>query len=148
MIYPQKHPIRTISLLILLTSIIFQCSDNSDTVPQQVIVGEWKISSVSCDGLVKPEWTGVAMRFTQITPDSGAYYVPETVNDSIWPAAGHWEKETGDFFLRDGSALVNYAEEKSKIMLFVYLPGTGQPACSDGTCLNLETGRWAFELEK
>jgi hypothetical protein len=144
----MAHPIRAILLLIILMSML-QCSDNSDGVPQQVMVGEWKISGVYCDGVVKPEWTGVAMRFTQITRDSGAYYVPETVYDSIWPAAGHWKKALpDDLFLRDDSILVNYAQERGELMLIVYLPGTGQPACSDGICLHLETGRWAFVLEK
>lgn len=152
MSHPQKHPLRFSLLLMVLTSILSQCADHSDedTAPQQDLIGEWKISSASCDSSIKREWTGVTVRFTQITLDSGALYVPGTAYDSIWSAAGHWKKDaTTDAFFRDDGVKVDYYQEsKSKLTLFAYLPWTSHSTCSDGICLSIITGMWRFELEK
>jgi len=149
MALPTKYSLQAIFLLIVLTFTLFQCSDNSDAGPQRDLIGDWKISQASCDGIERPEWKGIAVSFKEITPDSGAYYVPETVRDSIWATSGHWQKaHPGNILIRDGHALVHYRQENRVLKLSVYLPGTGSsPACSDGICLPLEGGSWTFTLE-
>jgi hypothetical protein len=139
------------SFLIILGCVNVQCSDDQTTGNNQKFVGDWKIAEVLYDGVLQDNWTGATLTFTQLTADSGAYYLPQTPYDSIWNSVGNWKKqELKDLFYREDKIKVYYwVNEANDEMIFdFYLPWTQQSTCVDGVCLPVVTGQWTFKLDR
>lgn len=145
----KKAPYIIFSLF-LLGTIISQCSDNEGIdYTREKFAGEWKIKEVLYDGTVQDEWPGTTLTFTQVSADSGNYFLPETPYDSIWHSLGHWKKSEEDHFYREDEIDVWYALRENEMEMTVYLPWTQQSnTCVDDICVPIVTGQWTFEMER
>jgi hypothetical protein len=137
--------------LIILSFINLRCSDDNVSDGNGKFVGEWKISQVAYDGVLQDNWNGATLTFTQLTFDSGTYYLPQTPYDSIWNSVGTWKKiELKDMFYREDKVEVQYwlVEKDNEMIFHFYLPWTEQPACLDSICIPIVTGQWTFKLKR
>jgi len=137
--------------LIILAIINWQCADDNIVNNNEKFVGEWKIAAVLHDEVLQDNWTGATLTFTQISVDSGAYFLPQTPYDSIWNSAGSWKKlSLKETLSREDGIELTYGltEDHEKMILVFYLPWTQQPTCVDSVCLPNVTGQWTVKLNR
>jgi hypothetical protein len=135
--------------LFLLATVISQCSDDEGIeFTREKFLGEWEIKQVTYDGVVQDEWPGATLTFSQVSADSGNYFLPETPYDSIWQSLGHWKKSGNDEFYREDEIWVQYDLRQNEMEMVLYLPWTQQNTCFDGICLPVVTGQWTFKMER
>jgi hypothetical protein len=80
------------------------------------LVGNWKITSTTCDGQDQIEWSGITLNISAITKDSLQFVMSGTPNDTVWDKSGKLKVVDQNKITRNDGIGMNYDLKQSQLL--------------------------------